>query len=84
MKKPPLGRLQGFLLASAVLIGAVVILSGLVVGWFFEHHVLTHEEEHAASVVQSQASRHLAPTDFDLPRWSGTRALPRLSISPWT
>jgi PAS domain-containing protein len=73
MRKPPLGRLPGFLLASAVLIGAVVILSGLVVGWFFEHHVLTHEEEHAVSVVQSQASRHLAPTDFDLPRWSGTR-----------
>ena len=32
MRKPPLGRLQGFLLASAVLIGAVVILSGLEIG----------------------------------------------------
>jgi PAS domain S-box-containing protein len=73
VRKPPLGRLQGFLLASAVLIGAVVILSGLAVGWFFEHHMLSHEEEHAVSVVQSQAGRHLAPADFDLPRWSGTR-----------
>lgn len=68
-----LSRLQGFLIASAALIGTVVIISGLAVGWFFEHHVLTHEKEHAVTVVQTQALRHLAAADFDLPRWSGTR-----------
>jgi PAS domain-containing protein len=73
MRRLPLGWLGGFLLASAALIGAVVIVSGLAVGWFFERHVLAHEEEHAVNVVQSQARQHLAPADFDLPRWSGTR-----------
>ena len=73
MRPPHLSWLQGFLLASAALIGAVVIVSGLAVGWFFERHVLAHEEEHAVSVVQSQARQHLAAADFDLPRWSGTR-----------
>ncbi len=73
MKAPSLSWLQGFLLASAVLISAVVIISGLAVGWFFEHHVLTHEEEHAVNVAQTQALQHLAPADFDLPRWSGKR-----------
>jgi signal transduction histidine kinase len=73
MRKPPLSWLQGFLLASAALISAVVIVSGLAVGRFFEHHVRAHEEEHAINVVQNQASQHLVPADFDLPRWSGTR-----------
>ncbi|KRT72742.1 MAG: response regulator receiver modulated diguanylate cyclase [Candidatus Rokubacteria bacterium CSP1-6] len=73
MRPPRLSWLQGFLLASAALISAVVIVSGLAVGWFFEHHVLTHEEEHAVNVVQSQARQHLVPADFDLPRWSGAR-----------
>jgi signal transduction histidine kinase len=73
MRPPRVGWLQGFLLASAVLIGAVVIVSGLAVGWFFQRHVLAHEEEHAVNVVQSQARQHLVPADFDLPRWSGTR-----------
>jgi K+-sensing histidine kinase KdpD len=73
MRAPRLGWLQGFLFASAALISAVVIVSGLTVGWFFEHHVRAHEEEHAVNVVRSQARQHLAPADFDLPRWSGTR-----------
>jgi K+-sensing histidine kinase KdpD len=73
MRPPRLSWLQGFLLASAALISAVVIVSGLAVGWFFARHVLTHEEEHAVNVVQSQARQHLVPADFDLPRWSGTR-----------
>ena len=73
MKRPPLSWLQGFLLASAVLIGAVVIVSGLAVGWFFERQVHAHEEEHAIDLVQGQARQHLAPMDFDLPRWSGAR-----------
>lgn len=73
MRKPRLSWLQGFLLASAALISAVVIVSGLAVGWFFEHHVLTHEEEHAVNVARTQALQHLAPADFDLPRWSGKR-----------
>lgn len=68
-----LSRLQGFLIASAALIGTVVIVSGLAVGWFFEHHVLAHEKEHAVALVQAQALRHVASADFDLPRWSGTR-----------
>lgn len=73
MRKPRLSRLQGFLIASAALISTVVIISGLAVGWFFEHHVLTHEKGHAVTVVQAQALRHLAAADFALPRWSGTR-----------
>lgn len=73
MRKPPLSWLQGFLLASAALISAVVIFSGLAVGWFFEHQMLAHEEEHAVNLVQNQARQHLVPADFDLPRWSGTR-----------
>ena len=73
MRRLPLGWLGGFLLASAALISAVVIGSGLAVGWFFERYVLAHEEEHAVNVVQSQARQHLSPADFDLPRWSGTR-----------
>ncbi len=73
MRKPPLNWLQGFLLASAALIGAVVIVSGLAVGWFFERHMHAYEEEHAVNVVQNQARQHLVPSDFDLPRWSGTR-----------
>ncbi len=73
MRKPPLSWLQGFLLASAALISAVVIVSGLAVGWFFEHHMLAHEEGEAVNVVQIQARQHLVPADFDLPRWSGTR-----------
>jgi PAS domain S-box-containing protein len=73
VRRPLLGWLQGFLLASAALISAVVIISGLAVGWFFEHHMLAHEEEHAVNVVQNQARQHLVPADFELPRWSGTR-----------
>jgi signal transduction histidine kinase len=73
MRKPRLSRLQGFLISSAALIGTVVIISGLAVGWFFEHHVLTYEKERAVTIVQVQALRHLAAADFDLPRWSGTR-----------
>jgi PAS domain S-box-containing protein len=73
MRKAPLGWLGGFLLASAALIGAVVILSGLAVGWFFEHQMLAHEEEHAVNVVQTQARQHLVAADFDLPRWAGAR-----------
>jgi PAS domain S-box-containing protein len=73
MRKPLLNWLQGYLLASAALIGAVVIISGLAVGWFFERHMHAHEEEHAVNVVQTQARQHLVPSDFDLPRWSGTR-----------
>ena len=73
MRKPRLSWLRGFLLASAALISAVVIISGLAVGWFFEHHVLTHEEEHTVNVAQTQALRHLAPADFDLPGWAGNR-----------
>jgi PAS domain-containing protein len=73
VRRLPLSWLGGFLLASAALISAVVIVSGLAVGWFFERHVLAHEEEHAVNVVQSQARQHLVPADFDLPRWSAAR-----------
>ena len=66
MKK--LRRLYGFLLVSAVLIGAAVIVSGLVVGWFFERNVLANEEAQTAKVVQVQARQHLRPADFELPR----------------
>jgi signal transduction histidine kinase len=73
VRTPALSWLQMFLLASAALIGAGVIVAGLAVGWFFEHYMLAYEEEHAVNVVQSQARQHLVPADFELPRWSGTR-----------
>ncbi|MBI3456735.1 MAG: PAS domain-containing protein [Candidatus Rokubacteria bacterium] len=66
--KPLLSRFHGFLLASAVLIGAVVLASGLVVGSLFERHQLRHEEEHTAKVVQTQARQHLVFSDFAPPR----------------
>ncbi|MBI4590921.1 MAG: hypothetical protein HY725_19015 [Candidatus Rokubacteria bacterium] len=92
---PRLNRFQGFLVASAALIGSVVIVSGLAVGRFFEHHVLTHEKEHAVNVVRTQALQHLTAADFDLPRWSGARkvfeaflrGLPgvsRIKVYDWT
>ncbi|OGK82447.1 MAG: hypothetical protein A2X52_04600 [Candidatus Rokubacteria bacterium GWC2_70_16] len=73
MKNPRLRWLHGFLVASALLISVMVIISGLAVAWFFEHQLLAREGEQVINLVQGQARQHLAPSDFDLPRWSGTR-----------
>ncbi len=67
MRPPRLGWLQGFLLASAALIGTVVIVSGLAVGRFFERQALIHEEEHTAKIIQVQARQHLTKEDLRLP-----------------
>jgi PAS domain S-box-containing protein len=58
------GRFGAFLLISGLLIAGVVVVSGLIVGWFFEDHVFVHEEEHVAEIVKSQAYQHLAPSAF--------------------
>ena len=60
-----LNRFHGFLIASAALISAVVILSGLLVGQVLERQVLAQEENHTAKVVLSQARLRLTPADFE-------------------
>jgi phospho-acceptor domain-containing protein len=60
------GRFAGFLLASGLLITAVVVAAGLLVGRFFEDRVLVHEVDHLADEVRLEARRHLAPTAFEL------------------
>jgi len=60
------GRFRGFLLLSAVLIAAVVVTAGMVVGSFFERHVMAQEEAQAAEIVRNQAHQHLIARDFDL------------------
>jgi signal transduction histidine kinase len=64
MRKPFGGSCQGFLLASALLIGVPVVASGFGAGHLLERQVLTNEEEQTAKVVQAEARRHLA-SDFD-------------------
>jgi PAS domain-containing protein len=59
-------RFYGFLVASAVLIGAVVLLSGVLVGRFAERRALAYAEAHTARIVQTQARQHLAVRDFEL------------------
>src|SRR5512136_1519426 len=59
------GRLPGFLLLSAVLIAAVVVTGGLVVGTFFKRYVLEQEHDQTAEVVRSQARQHLGATDLN-------------------
>jgi PAS domain S-box-containing protein len=60
-----LNRFPGFLLLSAVLIAAVVVMGGLVVGTFFERYVLEQEHDQTAEVVRSQARQHLGATDLN-------------------
>jgi len=60
------GRFRGFLLLSAVLIAAVVVTAGMVVGTFFERHVMAQEEAQAVEIVRNQAHQHLIPGNFDL------------------
>lgn len=62
---PRVSRFQGFLLASALVVGAVVLFSGVVVCRFFERQALVHDEESTAKAVQTQARQHLRPTDFE-------------------
>lgn len=64
MKPPRPSRFAAFLVASALLIAPAVAASGLVVGRFFDRHVLAHEEEHTAAVVRSQAQQHLSAAHF--------------------
>jgi len=59
-------RFRGFLLLSAVLIAAVVVTAGMVVGTFFERHVMAQEEAQAAEVVRNQAHQHLIAGNFEL------------------
>lgn len=61
------GRFEWYLVVSALLIGALVGVSGVVVGGFFEAQVLSHEEEHTAQVVRAQAREHLSPNEFVFP-----------------
>ncbi len=59
------GRFRGFLLLSAALIAAVVVTAGMVVGTFFERHVMAQEEAQAAEIVRNQAHQHLIAGNFD-------------------
>ena len=68
MTKPRLTLFHAFLLASAVLIGVAVIVSGLAVGRFFEGHVVAEQRERTVRLVQSQTAQHLVPLDFERPR----------------
>lgn len=61
------GRFQWYLVVSALLIGALVVVSGVVVGGFFEAQALSNEEEHTAQVVRAQAQEHLSPNEFTFP-----------------
>lgn len=61
------GRFEWYLVVSALLIGTLVGVSGVVVGGFFEAQVLSHEEEHTAQVVRAQAREHLSPNEFTFP-----------------
>ena len=58
-------RFHWFLLVSAALVGAVVVLAGLLVGSFFERYVLAQEETQTAEMVQNQARQHLTASDFE-------------------
>ncbi|MBI2879161.1 MAG: hypothetical protein HYY19_05515, partial [Candidatus Rokubacteria bacterium] len=60
-----LSRFHGFLLVSAVLIGAVVLAAGFLVGAFFERYVLAQEEARTAEIVQNQAQQHLTARHFE-------------------
>ncbi|MBI3637780.1 MAG: PAS domain-containing protein [Candidatus Rokubacteria bacterium] len=63
MRRRPL-KLPLFLVASALLIGIVVVVSGMFTSWTFERHVLAQEESVTAAFVQSQATQHLTVDDF--------------------
>jgi hypothetical protein len=67
MKSYHASRFQGFLLASAILIGSVVAASGVLAGRFFEAQVLAQEESHTAQLVRSQARQHLEAGAFAWP-----------------
>ncbi len=53
---------------SGALIASTAVLSGWLVGAFFEDHILYHEEAQLADAVQSQAQQHLAPGVFESSR----------------
>ena len=74
MKKLHPSRFQWFLFVSAVVIAAGVVAAGLVVGRFFEHHILAQEEEHTAKNVLEEAREHLAAADFDPPHTAAPSA----------
>ena len=57
-------RFHWFLVTSAALIAAAVVISGLLLARVLEHHVIAQEERHTAQVVRAQAAMHLTPPDF--------------------
>jgi PAS domain S-box-containing protein len=59
-----LDRFRSFLCGSAVLVAAVVLASGWVVGGFFERHSLRQQTLHTAAVVASEARDRLSPSAF--------------------
>ncbi len=59
-----LSRFQRYLLVSGVMIAAVVVAAGLIVGSFFEREVLQEEEAQTVEVVQNQARQHLTAAHF--------------------
>jgi signal transduction histidine kinase len=57
-------RFHWFLVTSAALIAAAVVISGLLLARVLEHHVIAQEERHTAQVVRAQSAMHLTPPDF--------------------
>jgi len=60
-----LTRFQLFLLGTAVLISAAIVSSGLLIGPFFERHILAHEQDHMALEVVAESRQHLTAADFE-------------------
>jgi hypothetical protein len=66
MKTPRVSRFHEILLSSGVLIGLVVVVSGLAVGRLYERHMVTREEERIAGMVRSRTAQGFAGRDFEL------------------
>lgn len=60
-----LGRFPRFLIGSAIVIGAVAVLTGLLAAELVERQLAAALSEHTAALVTNEARRHLGPTAFD-------------------
>ena len=60
-----LGRFPRFLIGSALVIGAVAALTGLLAGDLVERQLEAALSEHTTTLVINEARRHLARTAFD-------------------
>lgn len=61
-----LGRFPRFLIGSAIVIGAVAVLTGLLAAELVERQLAAAVADHTAMLVTGEARRHLGPTAFDV------------------